>query len=434
MLKKQIRDLLGSYGQLQIANDLDTLSVNELQAFLAQLTAYAPLLKEQQRVLKSPPSSFQLKPLQSFQKSGNHSHQTHGKTLLSQGKVGCLILAGGQGTRLSLGKPKALTPLTLIKHKSLLQFFCEKTLAASYQARASLPLAIMTSPLNYTEIKSHLEEHHFFGLNPSQVSLFSQDMLPFLDDNGCWLLESSNKLLVGPDGNGHSLKLFVKSGVCQKWKEQGIEYVNMIPIDNPLADPFDAELVGSLAKSQSDICVKAMMRETPDEKVGILGLHNETICIQEYTEMPEDSSSFMIGNPGLFSFTLNFAQKIASYDLPLHLARKKAVVFSKNKQETLLIWKFERFILDIFPYSTKTEVIVYPREDIYAPIKNASGDKSLATSQKALLEFDKRTYEKISGLKAPEKDFELSPCFYYPSAELIQKWKGKAFPSEDYLT
>lgn len=359
-----------------------------------------------------------MKPLSSYETAGHPDRYTHGKKLLSQGKVGCLILSGGQGTRLSSLKPKALTPVTPIKHKTLLQLFCEKTLAASEEALYPLPLAIMTSALNHHEILSHLEENHFFGLEPSQVSLFSQEMLPLLDDTG-------KEIASGPDGNGHSLKLFFQSGLYKQWQHQGVDYLTMIPIDNPLADPFDAELIGTQALSQSDICIKAIKRDNPQEQVGILGLCNGKVSIQEYSEMPQDSSPFTIGNTGLFSFSFDFIEKIAPLTLPLHGARKKVA--------TIPVWKCERFIFDLFPHSNKTTVIVYPREDIYAPIKHASGDKSLATAQQALLSFDKRTYEKISGLKAPEKIFELSPKFYYQGPKLRKKWEGREIPPSDYL-
>ncbi|MFS8563645.1 MAG: UTP--glucose-1-phosphate uridylyltransferase [Rhabdochlamydiaceae bacterium] len=276
----------------------------------------------------------------------------------------------------------------------------------------------MTSPLNHQEIKTFLEENRFFGLDTSQVSLFPQEMLPLLDDQG-------HEVSYGPDGNGHSLKLFVQSGIYQKWKEQGVTYLNMIPIDNPLADPFDAELLGSHALSHADICIKAMARESSHEQVGILGMCNGKVAIQEYSEMPKDSSAFMIGNTGLFSFAFPFIEKIAPITLPLHGARKKL--------GSTFIWKCERFIFDLFPYANKMTVLVYPRADIYAPIKNASGTKSLKTAQEALLAFDQRTYEKISGLKVPDRTFELSPAFYYPTNELLEKWRGKELPSKDYI-
>ncbi len=424
-----ILNLLENHRQKQIAVDLDSLSVDKKQAFLNEISQYAPLLKEQQAILKKQITSFNLEPLSSYETSGNQDNITYGKELLSQGKMGALILAGGQGTRLSSTKPKALLPITLIKHKTLLQFFCEKVLAASVQSKTLLPLAIMTSPLNHQELSSFLKENHFFGLKESQVTLFSQESLPFLDKEGNWLLESPGKLATGPDGNGHSLKLFAASGMSQKWQEQGAQFVNMIPIDNPLADPFDAELLGTLAKSQADVCIKAMERQNPQEQVGILGLSQNKVCIQEYSEHPQDSSRFMIGNTGLFCWALSFVDKMASISLPLHLAQKKATILSKTE----LIWKFERFIFDLLPYTNKTSVLVYPRQDIYAPIKNASGDKSLLTAQQALFAFDQRTYEKISGLPTPSHPFELSPSFYYPTQELVQKWKNRPMSSQDYI-
>src|SRR6185436_2512082 len=63
-----------------------------------------------------------------------------GEELLSKGKIACLILAGGQGTRLETSLPKALVEVTPVRKKTLLQLFCEKTLAASKTYKTALEL------------------------------------------------------------------------------------------------------------------------------------------------------------------------------------------------------------------------------------------------------------------------------------------------------
>ena len=55
-----------------------------------------------------------------------------GEAILREGKVACLVLAGGQGTRLgTTALPKALVEITPGPQKTLLHQLCEKTAAAS---------------------------------------------------------------------------------------------------------------------------------------------------------------------------------------------------------------------------------------------------------------------------------------------------------------
>ena len=66
----------------------------------------------------------------------------------------------------------------------------------------------------------------------------------------------------------------------------GVEIVNIVPVDNPLADPFDWELSGYLQALSLDLVVKAVFRDDPEESVGVLVEKNGKICVVEYTEIP----------------------------------------------------------------------------------------------------------------------------------------------------
>ena len=117
-------------------------------------------------------------------------------------KMGCLVLAGGQGTRLGVEGPKGCVELPLKEKKTLFQLIFEKIKTKG----KDLPLAIMTSPLNHEATVEYLEKHHYFGL--THVSIFSQDMIAVCDDEGrvCGEMKS-------PDGNGKALKNLYTSGV-----------------------------------------------------------------------------------------------------------------------------------------------------------------------------------------------------------------------------
>jgi UDP-N-acetylglucosamine/UDP-N-acetylgalactosamine diphosphorylase len=322
--------------------------------------------------------------------------------LLSQGKVACLVLAGGQGTRLGASLPKALVPVTLVRQKTLLQLLCEKTAAASLAYRVPLQIAIMTSPSNHSPIACYLKENGYFGLAPDQVHLFTQDLAPFLNDEGNWFLEAPGCLAMGPDGNGHALHKLMISGIGNQWKKQGIEWITVVPIDNPLADPFDATLCGSL--TDKEVVIKAILRKDAQEKVGVIVRREGRIGVQEYSELPSDFEA-PLAHIGLFCFSFSFIESIVHLELPWHVARKK--------QGDRLVWKYERFLFDVLSYAQRCGILVYPREDVYAPLKNLEGHNSLATVQQTLADFDRRLLSSLIEGPIPSHLFELDPAFYY---------------------
>jgi len=327
-----------------------------------------------------------------------------GRQLLAAGQVGCLVLAGGQGTRLNWPGPKGTYPLTRFQKKTLFQLLCEKTRAASEEIGAPLPLAIMTSPLNHKETESYLKKQGRFGLDVDQIVLFEQEMQPFIGGPGS-----------GPTGNGDALKLLVRAGI---W--QGRSLVQVVPIDNPLANPFDATLCGFHDRQGADVTMKVIERKG-NEKVGVVGTEHGKIKVIEYFELPEESTGWKFAHITLFCFSMEFAKQVKDVQLPWHHAQKKGV----TKRET--------FIFDLLDYAKEPRVIVYPRSETYAPLKNAEGENSPETVRAALLIADQRQYKKVTGVDVAKAVFELDPRFYFPSDALIKKWRGRPLPSQPYV-
>ncbi len=428
--------------QEHVLEHWDALSENQKEKLSSQIQSLDfETIKALQKALKQqkkePPAYF---PLKKAQKTGSAENAERGAKILSEGRAGCLILAGGMGTRLNVDGPKGIFPVTLSK-KSLFQFFSERIKAASKLYGQSLPVAIMTSPLNDRETRDFFEKHNNFGLEKDQIDFFVQQDLPLLDKSGNLFLDAEWHIAEGPNGNGECLKEFYRSGIWRKWKERGIEYVNLALIDNPLADPFDAELIGAHDRLGCDILVKTVKRVDPDEKVGVLVQVGDKIHVLEYSEInqkdKENIEDFPYANLSLFSVTMSFIEKAKDLKLPLHKAYK-AAPFLSRKGETIKpaspnAWKFETFIFDTFLHG-RVEVIAYPREECFAPLKNKTGESSPETVLASLQDYDRKIYEKISGLKAPERPFELDPAFYYPPAKLLEKWKKRLLPNERYIS
>ncbi len=309
MAVDEVRNVLEKLGKPHLFEGVKSISAEESRSFLAQLKSYPPSLPRQQKELLSSgkkPMVEGIIPCTHFDRVGNSDDAQRGQELVRQGKVGCLVLAGGQGTRLGHEGPKGAVCVSAIQKKSLFQLICEKTKGASAKP---LPLCFMTSPLNHKQTVAFFEAHHFFGLASSQLSFFQQQMLPFTDDRGEWLLEKPGVIAEGPDGNGHALRLFFETGLWKQWKSAGIEYLNVIFVDNALADPFDAEFVGFTARKQVDAALKAIERQG-GEKMGVLAQHEETLQVIEYSELPADNARYALSSTGMFCLSMEFIGRL----------------------------------------------------------------------------------------------------------------------------
>ena len=381
---------------------------------------------------------------------GNEADRKLGLQLLEEGKVAALIVAGGQGTRLGFDGPKGAFPVTPVKKKTLFQLFAEKTVAASKMAGRALPLAIMTSPHNHEKTLAFFKGHGDFGLEPGQAAFFSQSFLPFLNESGNLFLEDKSRVAMGPDGNGAALHILAASGLAHRWRAAGIEFIQFLFVDNPLADPYDLELAGACCRLGDDIAVKCVDRGAADEKVGLIVSHQGRLRVVEYTEFPlqewtalrEDGTlRHRLANIGRYCFSLSFIERLVKEaplgTLPLHLAKKKAPVASRSGMPDWPLepnsWKFERYIFDVFPYAQRTHALVSPREECYAPLKNSSGEHSIDSVQRALQFRDKQIFSIITGRAPEERTFELAQQFYYPSPALTAKWKGQSLPQTTYI-
>lgn len=429
--------ILSELGQEQFLNHLEQLNSKSQQDIYNQLLAIdKATFLNQINLIKygEAPSKAILKPYTSILYSGNNQSVKRGQDLIRQGKVGCLIVAGGQATRFGIEGPKGAFPISNVRNKSLFQIFFEKCGAAGAVAGRELPIAIMTSPLNHNETQSFIEQNNYFGLSKNQVDLFQQHMLPFLNERGQLFLEDENTIAQGPDGNGSSLKCFVESGLANKWRQNGVEFIIYILIDNPLADPYDAELVGTLSLTHADAIIKCTDRRHKDEKVGVIVEANGTPKVIEYFELPPEATSWsdLYANISLFAFSLDFVEKVSQQEMPLHKAFKPTKALDAPTG-VLTAWKFEKFIFDVLDKADRVNVLHYPREQCFAPLKNKEGTDSPVEVRAALLARDRQIYREATGLAPPDHPIELSQQFYYPTPELLSRWKNKQPGNLNYL-
>lgn len=423
------------------------LSTPQQVLLLQQIAALdVDLFYIQRQLLEKPnPTMASFIPLSASHFSGEDADWKHqGMLLLEKKKVACVVLAGGQGSRLNYSGPKGCFPISKIKKKSLFQLLAEKVLAASKLAKQDLPLAIMTSPLNHEATRAFFSKHHYFQLNPKQVDFFCQPMWPFLSSSGDLFLEDDFHIALGPNGNGCLAKCLLASGLWHKWKNAGVDIVSIIPIDNPLALPFDIELCGFHHEGQQDVTIKATTRQSSTEDVGVLVRHPRThrTSIIEYSALSAEertavnaqgSLKYGIANIGLYCVSMPFLYHAAEQPLPIHHVLKQAQRIGCSQKE--FAWKFEEFIFDLFQYCGRCETLVYPREECFAPLKSLSGSCSPEAVQQALSKHEQHIFHQITGKYIdPNTLFELEADFYYPSSTVQSSfWEHKAFFEEPFV-
>ena len=436
-----LKDFVCSLGQRDLLEGIESLSDQKREAFYNQLIKYGKPLLEKQRVSLKEKTPLSLEGAESPPyKKGSGALHLLGMKAIENGKVACLVLAGGSGTRLGINGPKGKVSVSPVLHKSLFQILCEKVKVLSEQVRRPLQMVIMASCQNLLETTSYFEEKKYFGLDPSVVHILLQENLPFLSVEGNWALACPGMLAEGPDGNGKALLHLKNSGLLKQFQSQGIEYINVIPVDNPLADPFDADLIGLQEEQKGEIALKAVERESAEESVGIIASFSGQIRVVEYSDLDKEARSkkddqnrlsLPLANIGIMSFSVAFIQRCALQmeQIPWHLAYKDAHLYSSLKK----MWKFEHFIFDLLPLAHSVSIMKGGREDCYCPLKNAAGDKSITTVQNALFKKYQKIYSDLSGLKAPERVFELDPMFWYPTEEMRSYWKNRPLPKKQSI-
>jgi UDP-N-acetylglucosamine/UDP-N-acetylgalactosamine diphosphorylase len=338
-----------------------------------------------------------------------------GEQLLRTGKVGFVLVAGGQASRLGFDAPKGAFPIGPVTSRPLFEIHARRLLAAARRHGARVPWYVMTSPANDRETRAFFDARGYFGLPPEDVFFFSQDMLPALDESGRILFSGPDTLFLAPNGHGGCLLGLQSSGALADMRARGLEELSYFQVDNPLVRPADPLFLGLHRLARAGMSSKVVEKRDAAEKVGVLGrVDGELSCI-EYSDLPAElreardqrgELAFRAGNIAVHALSLEFTETLTTgpLELPWHLARKKMqVVEADGSRRECTGIKFETFVFDALARSERSVVLEVERSEEFSPLKNACGEDSPASCRSDLCRLYER-WVRARGLPLPAPD------------------------------
>lgn len=320
-----------------------------------------------------------------------------GKEAIKKGKVGAVLLAGGQGTRLGTDAPKGTFDIGITRPLYIFQQQIENLLKVTNECGAYVPLYVMTSEKNNDETVAFWKEKNYFGYPAQYVRFFKQDMAPAVDFSGKVILEGKANIALSPNGNGGWYSSLARCGLLSEIRARGIEWLNAFAVDNVLQRIADPVFVGACIAEGVNCGSKVVCKAEPHEKVGVLCLEDGKPNIIEYYELTEEMANardekgdlqYIYGVILNYLFRLEKLDEVADAKIPVHVVKKKVPYLSEAgelvKPQTENGYKFETLILDMIKLMETCLPFEVVREREFAPIKNRTGVDSVETARELL--------------------------------------------------
>ncbi len=424
---------IAKHGQEHVLNFWNDLNENQQHRFALQLESIDLDVLDtiQQQACTEDFGDVQPSPVVTL----TDAHKQIGIEVIKNGELGILTVAGGQGTRLGWSGPKGTFPATSITGKSLFQIVAEQIVFASKKYSVSIPWYIMTSKENDAVTRSFLLDNNCFGIDRTDIFIFTQGEVPAFDEHGKILLAAKGMVAMNPDGHGGVLTALKASGGLEEMEARGIKYISYVQIDNPLANVIDPAFLGIhlCAESSKEVSSKCVRKTDSKERVGVFCSANGKTKVVEYSNLPEEKATevdekgalrFTAGSIAIHMVSTEFLQRITD-DLPWHKAYKKVshtdlFTGEQNIPDEPNAYKFERFVFDVLSFAKNSLVVETEREEEFAPIKNATGDDSSITSQQ--LQRDRAVrWLLANGVEVSDTaTVEISPLLAATSEDLRQ--------------
>ena len=336
----------------------------------------------------SPPPAFRL------DKSANRFSVEEAKAraaeALAEGKIGVILVAGGQGTRLGFEHPKGMYQIGPVSNATLFQIHIEKIRALAKQYGRPVPLYVMTSPATHAETVEFFEQNDRFGLPVEDLIVFCQGTMPAVDmASGKVLLADKDQLALSPDGHGGMLAALKKSGALANALDRGVEQLFYFQVDNPLVDIGGEEFIGYHLLSDSELSTQVVAKQNPLDRVGNVVQVDGRLHIIEYSDLPdaaaelraEDGSTRNLGRE--YCRPRDGCRVSGSHGRQVPTACRstspgKKWPYIDNVGETVKseepnAIKFERFIFDLLPSAERAIVVEIDPKEGLCPVEKRLG-------------------------------------------------------------
>lgn len=401
MKERELENLLKEHGQEHIFEaykKLDEAGKEKLAAQIKKIDWSILAMAGQEKLAQKRGKLVPLSALEVSEIERNKAqYEQIGLDAIKAGKVGAVLLAGGQGTRLGFDGPKGKYNIGITKEMYIFERLIRNIQDVTDKAGCFVPLYIMTSDKNNDETIAFFEEKDYFGYPKDFVKFFRQEMAPSVDFQGKLYMEAPDSLSLSPNGNGGWFYSMAVTGILKDVKARGVEWLNIFAVDNVLQRIADPVFVGATLNSGCVSGAKVVKKADPQEKIGVLCLEDGRPSIVEYYEMTDEIIHSREANGELsynFGVILNYLfrvdqlEEISSQKMPVHVVEKKIPYMDKSgamiKPESPNGYKFELLVLDmihLFENCLSYEVV---RDYEFAPIKNKTGVDSVESAQALL--------------------------------------------------
>lgn len=396
---QEAKEKLEKYGQEHLLKFYDRLSVEQKQSLLGQINeldmSMLSMMNEEnhQDDCITPLSALELKDIE----QKKEEYYKIGVSAIKNKKVGAVLLAGGQGTRLGVEKSKAMVNIGVTRTLYIMECIINNLLDVVKETDTWVPLFIMTSEKNNDCIIEFLEEKNYFGYKKEMVYFFIQEMNPTISLDCNFMLEAMDKISKSPNGNGGWFYSLRRAGLLKDIKQMGIEWLNIFAIDNVLQRIADPCFIGATIQHNCEAGAKVIKKASPTERIGVVCRRNGRPSIVEYYEMTDamiherDAAGNLAYQFGVilnYLFQVEKLEQIADRNIPLHIIKRKVDSIDCNgnviKPDQENGYKLETLVLDQIEMMDHCLMYEIEREREFAPIKNMNGIDSIDTARELL--------------------------------------------------
>ena len=383
-----------------------------------------------------PPEVFPLRRT-AAEEARARSARERGAEEFAAGRVGYLVVAGGQASRLGYDAPKGMFPIGPVSARSLFEFHALRLRAAAERYGTRAPWYVMTSPANDVETQAFFRAHDYFGLDAGDVFFFAQATNPALDEQGRILMLAPDRLFRAPNGHGGVLLALESSGGLADARARALEHLSYFQVDNPLARPGDELFLGLHAEAGAGMSSKVVRKRDAEEKVGVLGRIDGTLGCIEYLDLPRELRDarrpdgelrFADGNIAVHAIDVGFVEQLTrgGLFLPWHVAHKRMQIWRQGATAETWGYKFETFVFDALGRSPASVTLEVERAREFSPVKNAEGADSPRTARRDLCALH-AGWVRARGLELPGPDadgvhpVEVSPLVAEDEAQFLAR-------------